>query len=141
MFLEGDWQLSLTLSPGRWTPSLPISVLAFSFLPITLPGSSNLEAADFTISDPQPRVALQFSCKKAKLSICASLVLRSAGSGEGTTLPMVKCSPSVTVACHHTKNHRQTQPPLVGAAKTASVFLGPLESAVLLSLTSEWSGF
>lgn len=142
MFLEGDWQPSFTLSPGGWTPSLPISVVAFNFLSNILPGSSNLEAADFTTSDFQPRVALQFSSKKAKLSVCASLVvLGSARSGEATTLPMVKCSLSVTVACHHTKNHHQTQPALVGAAKMVSGFLGPLESAALLSLTSEWSGF
>lgn len=101
-FLEGDWQPFLTPSPGGWTSNLPISVLTCKFLSITLPGSSRLGAANFTASGPfyplcMPRVALQFSSKKAKLSICGKLVLlRCAGSGESTTLPTVKMQP----LCH-----------------------------------------
>lgn len=52
MFLEGDWHLSLTPSPGGWTPNLPITVLACELLPITLRGSSRLETTNFTASGP-----------------------------------------------------------------------------------------
>lgn len=99
IFLEGDWQPSLTPGSGGWTTSLPISMLACKLLPISLPEGSRSEVANFTASGPfyplwTPRVPLQFSSKMAKLSVCGKLVLlRSAGSGEATTLPTVKMQP------------------------------------------------
>jgi len=142
--LEGDWQPSLTLSPGGWTRSLPISLLACKFLPITVPGSSRLEAANLTASGPfyplcMPRVALQFSSKQAKFSICGRLVLlRSAGSGEGTTLPAVKTQSlcSVQLVSNAKSTTKPNQLWWEKAAKMTSGLLGPLNSAALLSLTS-----
>ena len=149
IFLEGDWQPCLTPSPRGWTPNLSTSVLACKFLPITLPGSSKLEAANFTASGPFyplciPRVALQFSSKKAKLSICGKLViLRSAESGEGYHL--THCQNAVPLSLGFVIMQKSITKPnqhwWEQAGKMASGLLGPLESAALSSLTSVWSGF
>lgn len=148
IFLEGDWQPSLTPGSGGWTPSLPISMLACKFLPISLPEGSRLEVANCTASGPfyplcTPRVPLQFSSRMAKLSACGKLVLlRSAGSGEATALPTVKMQPLCQCSLSACKNAiKPHQLWWEQEARMASGLLGPLESAAILSLVSARSGF
>lgn len=128
-----SWRVTgspLRLSPKQWTSNLSSSVLACRFPPITLPGSSRLEAANLTASRPfyplcMPRVALKFSFLKSQIaSLWQACPLDKYRVRGGFHITHCQCSCSVTGACDHLKT--PSDPASSGATKHQKFAIGVL---------------